>query len=535
MKPMITTYCDRQDNFQKPADVAVLVPSRLKRQIKTALRSVFQQEFDGRIHIVIGIMDEKARTLHLDQILKERPAHISVTCLWPGYSLSDQEPAKEHGYLISAMACLANARRITYLEDDHWVSPDHLKSLVNAMGYKAWATTKRWFVQPDAQSALCEDQTPVHDPHCLIFDKVKAFESLSKWAHKTSEDAYEALFHGLRAQFPDFGQHDKPTVSFCLSEKDEKHIEILKDIQENKKIQSCPDWVEKPKTPKTMANETKEFGNIHILGDVERSFDISVVIPTIARPSLINTVRSLYRQTHQRPIQIMIGIDKPVSDVKQIIKSLETGRPDHISVFIYDPEFSTSARHGGVHPARDGGSLRSFLSYLAKAPFIAYMDDDNRILPTHLQDLRQTIIRNHFAFSYRRFIHPDGVTYICDDQWESVGPKKGMYADKFDGFIDPNCLMIRKSACLYAIAYWTRPLSHDPEGMSADRNVSRFLSKFAKGEATGKATVDYILSTDDPMTPIRAIYLGERWINAHMASLRKKLRRKRIHKKQAAQ
>jgi len=44
----------------------------------------------------------------------------------------------------------------------------------------------------------------------------------------------------------------------------------------------------------------------------------------------------------------------------------------------------------------------------------------------------------------RWFVHPQSRRSICVDQWETVGPERGIFQERFGGFVDPSCLMLNK-------------------------------------------------------------------------------------------
>src|SRR5260370_25263116 len=98
--------------------------------------------------------------------------------------------------------------------------------------------------------------------------------------------------------------------------------------------------------------------------DLQRPADVAVIMPTIIRPTMREALQSVFRQAPVRRTQILIGIDRPDGDVA-IIEAICAERPANCCVNVVYPGYSTSARHGGLHPAYDGGVLRSGSLYLA--------------------------------------------------------------------------------------------------------------------------------------------------------------------------
>ena len=240
---------------------------------------------------------------------------------------------------------------------------------------------------------------------------------------------------------------------------------------------------------------------------------VAVVIPTILRPSLARALQSVFAQRFDGQIQILIGIDHPQGPMNLLEATCAAAPPNCLVQVLY-PGYSTSVRHGGLWAARDGGALRTVLSYLANAPLIAYLDDDNWWGPDHLATLAQAIAPVDWAFSLRWFVHPETARPVCIDQWESVGPGAGIFRERFGGFVDPNCLMIKRASCDPVLPVWTMPLTGDTKGMSADRNVFAFLSKQRRCAGTGEASVFYLLDPTDGLHPLRTQLMGEHYHGA---------------------
>jgi hypothetical protein len=248
-------------------------------------------------------------------------------------------------------------------------------------------------------------------------------------------------------------------------------------------------------------------------GSLQEPAAVAVVIPTILRPSLIRALTSVFAQDFGGRIHVLIGIDAPQGEMEMLDATCRVAPPHCIVQALY-PGYSTSVRHNGQWAARDGGALRTILSYLANAPLIAYLDDDNWWGPRHLASLARAIDPVDWAFSLRWFVHPETAAPVCVDQWESVGPDAGIYRTRFNGFVDPNCLMIKTEACAAAIPWWTVPLQGDPKGMSADRHVFDYLRRHHKSACTGEASAFYVVDPADSMHPTRLQLMGDAYRDA---------------------
>ena len=269
--------------------------------------------------------------------------------------------------------------------------------------------------------------------------------------------------------------------------------------------------------PAGMTSEVKPLApGWHLYGNDRRSqtpFDVGVVMPTMGRDSILEAVSSVYAQQNCGRIQLLIGVDVPNGDFTRL-QAMLAAAPDHVTPCLFYPGYSTSVRHGGLHPAGDGGVLRSVLSYLANARHLAYLDDDNWWAPGHLTSLLHAVRGREWAFGLRWFVHPQSRQPVCVDGWESVGPGRGDFISKFGGWVDPNCLMIDKLACEPVLRWWTIPLPGNPRGMSADRHVYDWLQRKSVPGETGVASVYYMMQPMDGNHQHRLNRMGQRYAAA---------------------
>ena len=102
--------------------------------IAQAMRSVFAQQFPGRIQMLVGIDRWEGPRALLEQLIAECPSHVAVTTLDLGYSTSKRHgglyPSSYGGALKTILSYAANSRYVTYLDDDNWYAPTHLASML---------------------------------------------------------------------------------------------------------------------------------------------------------------------------------------------------------------------------------------------------------------------------------------------------------------------------------------------------------------------------------------------------------------------
>lgn len=236
--------------------------------------------------------------------------------------------------------------------------------------------------------------------------------------------------------------------------------------------------------------------------DPQEPFDAAVAMVTIGRPTLLRAINSVFNQTFDGTIHIVIGVDK-LSGPALPLARLEGLCPHNMMVTVLDLGYSTSARHGGVHRYWGGGSLMTIVSYAANSRYVAYLDDDNWMADNHIASLRGAIDKVAWAYSYRWFVDPDTQRPLCVDEWESIGPSRGAFKAESGGWVDPNSWMLDKLKCEPALWLWCVPVPASPKRMGSDRHVFQYLMKYRRGAATGLATSFYVLNASDIMHPIR--------------------------------
>ncbi len=148
-------------SLQPPFDAAVVMPTILRDTLPRAVRSVFAQEWPGRIQILIGVDVAKGDRDMLRQLGAECPERMAITVFDPGYSTAQTNGGIYHnthgGSLNTVLSYAANSRRIAYLDDDNWWAPHHISDLLDVIEGFDWAFTYRWFVDPGTQEVICAD------------------------------------------------------------------------------------------------------------------------------------------------------------------------------------------------------------------------------------------------------------------------------------------------------------------------------------------------------------------------------------------
>ena len=253
--------------------------------------------------------------------------------------------------------------------------------------------------------------------------------------------------------------------------------------------------------------------------DRQGGYRAAVVMPTVLRPSLLRAARSVFAQRIDGRVQLLIGVDRAAGS-RALLDTLARERPEHVDLDVVDPGYSTARSNGGLYSCAFGGALRSVLTLLANTRHVAYLDDDNWLDPAHLATLLETIGDAEWAFGRRWMVDPRTDEPICVDEWESTGPGEGVFAQRFGGFVDTNCLMIDKIACHDVVAEWA--VSTFENGGGEDRRVFDLLRQRHTGRGTRRATAYYVVNDSDGMHPARVAWFrsqGYLWDETRRASM----------------
>jgi hypothetical protein len=188
-------------NLQSRFDIGIVMVTVVRPRITQAIRSVYAQQFAGRIHLVVGIDKCLGERAVLDAVIAEAPSNVGVTVIDLGYSTSTRHgglyPNNCGGALKTMMSFAANSRYVGYLDDDNWYAPDHVASMLDAVRGKAWAFSLRNFVHEDSDEVICPDtwesvgpgrgvygkaQGGFVDTNCFVLDASACYDAFAEWA-----------------------------------------------------------------------------------------------------------------------------------------------------------------------------------------------------------------------------------------------------------------------------------------------------------------------------------------------------------------
>lgn len=170
-------------------DIAVVMPTIIQPTLDRAVNSVFEQDFDGRIQLLVGLDYPCGNKENVWSLQIQAPNHVQLDVLHMGYSTRVDKDGLYYNYgggaLRTILSFAANARYVTYLDDDCWYEPDHLSSLYDHLksGDYDWAMSLRNIVDLDTQEKI-EDEALMYpvDTNCYMIDKVRCHRAIHGWS-----------------------------------------------------------------------------------------------------------------------------------------------------------------------------------------------------------------------------------------------------------------------------------------------------------------------------------------------------------------
>ena len=241
------------EQVQTPFDAAVVIPTLLRPSLLRAVRSVFAQDLAGRVQILVGIDIAEGDHAVLENLRQECPGHMHLMILDPGYSTSIRHGGlysnRYSGALRTILTYLANSRYVAYLDDDNFLAPEHLSSLLKAIDGVDWAYSWRWFVAPGDGTPLCIDDWEsvgpgagvyleqfggFADPSTLMIDKLACHDVAPLWAIGPFQDGGgedRVVFENLRTRYRGAAT-ERATCYYQMHERDAMHLQRVQKMRE---------------------------------------------------------------------------------------------------------------------------------------------------------------------------------------------------------------------------------------------------------------------------------------------------------------
>jgi hypothetical protein len=234
------------EEVQVKTDVSVVLITICRKSLYRAVRSVFQQDFKGTIHLLVaadvelfGDFNEMMATL-----LSECPANITLTAINLGYSTSVRHGGVHSsfygGSLRTSLTFLSSSELVTYLDDDDWYTPQHIRLLVTAMKNKDWAFTLSNYADQNEDLILGVDLIESVGPNrglykqsfggfvrpsALMINKLKLTHIIHLWSISPFEsgDGEDRLIFKELLKSKSYGETGVPTVNCSMDPADGMH------------------------------------------------------------------------------------------------------------------------------------------------------------------------------------------------------------------------------------------------------------------------------------------------------------------------
>jgi hypothetical protein len=216
---------------------------------------------------------------------------------------------------------------------------------------------------------------------------------------------------------------------------------------------------------------------------------VCVVTATVGNPILARNIESVAKQTHTN-IQHLVMIDGP--ERFEAVDSLLYGvLPAMLSnVTLVTLPYSIGKDRWNGH------RIYAASTFMADCDYIIYLDDDNTLEPTHIEECLATIKSGKdWSFSFRNIVNKQG-EFLCKDNCESLG-KWASVIDPRDYFVDVNCYFMPIRLAVQITPVWYRKF-REPGQMEIDRAMCHVLRQIAPNyDATYNYTVNYTVGNSE--------------------------------------
>lgn len=216
---------------------------------------------------------------------------------------------------------------------------------------------------------------------------------------------------------------------------------------------------------------------------------VTIVTATTGNPLLSRCVTSVRQQTYSN-VNHYVFIDGPDRwDAASAILA-NTLFPNGKTEFVQTLPYPVGMDRWNGH------RMYGAACYLCDGDYIMFLDEDNTIDQTHVEDCLKVIeAGNQWAFSFRKIVDKEG-KLICNDDCESLG-KWPSILDERDYFIDVNNFFLPKMLAIQTSPIWYRK-AREPGVTEVDRALTHVLRQIAPTyDSTYKYTVNYMIGATE--------------------------------------
>lgn len=213
---------------------------------------------------------------------------------------------------------------------------------------------------------------------------------------------------------------------------------------------------------------------------------VTILTATTGRKELSRCVKSVEAQTYENIEHLVVADGHEfVSNVNEAVFGDRETVPE--KVHFLDLPWNTGKDRYNGHRIYGG------CTYFARGDYIIYLDDDNYLEPTHVEDcLKAVQLGKTWAFSFRNIVSVDG-KFLCQDNCESLGMWPSII-DPRDFFVDVNCYFLPKNIAVTISPVWYCKF-REPGQPEIDRKIMHLLrSHFPNYGSTYRYTVNYAVA-----------------------------------------
>lgn len=224
---------------------------------------------------------------------------------------------------------------------------------------------------------------------------------------------------------------------------------------------------------------------------------VTIITATVGNPLLHKCILSVANQTHTDVDHLIVcdGKDRELAVLQQLDEALRADEnATRYTKFLWMPYSIGKDRWNG-HRIYAAGAFQ------AEGEFVIWLDDDNTLEPTHIEDCLKTIQKgNDWCYSFRNIMDKDH-KFLDQDNCESLG-KWASVLDERDFFIDVNCYFVPTPLAIHLGPAWYRKF-REPGMPEVDRVLaSTLMNNNLKFDTTYKHTVNYTVgNTENSVQP----------------------------------
>jgi glycosyltransferase involved in cell wall biosynthesis len=216
---------------------------------------------------------------------------------------------------------------------------------------------------------------------------------------------------------------------------------------------------------------------------------VTIVTATTGNPLLAGCIESVRKQTHGN-MQHYIIVDGPdrLDAVNEIF--MNSNFPNGKTEFVLSLPYAVGKDRWNGH------RMYGAACYMTDGDYIMFLDEDNSIEPTHVEDCLKVIeAGNQWAFSFRKIVNKQG-NLVCKDDCESLGKWPSVLHPE-DYFVDVNCFFLPRLLAVQTSPIWYRK-AREPGVPEVDRALTHVLRQIApKYDSTYNYTVNYLMGATE--------------------------------------